>query len=236
MGHHIAFHHEGSGHVHHPFHLSGNGRIPIQGCRQVGSTANGHQGHLSRILPDGPDNEIGCRLLPGLQFRFPVVPFPVYLLPGSRTGIAGGSFMAVEILSVQAFFFRHMGKPVFPGGFIHPHEHRDILPSHPFQLTDGRCGPGFHPGVPKDDGHPFQLDVGGLGQHHHGHPVIQQFHHIRIQDHLFLLSRQPPPQRGQDRKRQDPHNTKEFSEIILYLHCLHLLSPVYRKQEISALY
>ena len=144
--------------------------------------------------------------------------------------------MAVEVLSVQPFLFRHMGKPVLPGGFIHPHEHRDVLPSHPFQLADGCCGAGFHPGVPKDDGDPFQLDVGSLGQHHHGHPVIQQLHHIRIQDHLFLLCGLPAPQRGKDCQGQDSNDRKEFSEIIPHFHCFHLLSPVYRKQEISTLY
>ena len=69
--------------------------------------------------------------------------------------------------------------PLRPERTIHARSHGDVL-ARDFELAQ-RIGHAVgNPCVAGHDGHPYQLDAGGLRQRQHGDPVIEAFHHVAV--------------------------------------------------------
>ena len=69
--------------------------------------------------------------------------------------------------------------PLRPERTIHARGHGDVL-ARDFELAQ-RIGHAVgNPCVAGHDGHPYQLDAGGLRQRQHGDTVIEAFHHVAV--------------------------------------------------------
>ena len=186
MRHHIALFEEGAGHVDHPLHHRRDFRRFIQGFGQVRRGADDYQGDFSRISFDGLDDEIRSSLSRWRHGGRSAIVFLVLCPPGRWLVIAGGAQVGVEVAAEFFFLLCHAGEAPFPRRLIHAQVDRDVLAANPFQLSNGGGRPGLYPGISENHGHPFELHIRRLRQHHHGHTIIKKIDHVRIQDHLLL--------------------------------------------------
>ena len=76
--------------------------------------------------------------------------------------------------------------PLRAQGVAHALHHRDVA-SFDLQMVQAVGHALLYPAVAGDAGHAKQVDARRIGQHDEGDPVIEHFHHIRIQQDLFFL-------------------------------------------------
>ena len=182
----VALLEEGSAHVDHALHEGHDVGGHADGAGEVGEGADGRDGDFVGIGPDGVDDEVDGVLVGGLVLGLHAVAAPVELLPafglaapeGAEPGVVAhaelGPFAFEELVALRA------------QGVLHALVQGDAA-AFDFEVPCGVGDAFLHPAVAGDAGDAHEIDVRRVGQHDHGHAVVEHLHHVGVEQDLFLF-------------------------------------------------
>ena len=179
---------EGSAHVDDALDEGHDLGGDAHGGGQVDARADGQDGHLAGVGLDAVDDEVDGLHVERLYGRLAAVLLEVDGAPRGGLGVAGGTDVGVADAEEDALVLDRL-EAVGIDRLADAGHDGDVCPIDALQLADGVGGALGHPGVADDDGDAQEVDVGGLGEHHHGYAVVKDFDHVGVQDHLLFLLR-----------------------------------------------